>query len=233
MNTQYVLQDNCYYATVIDGKPGVTKNANLASVWKTLEKAQNACKSYNGNKKLKEKHSWRVLAVTEPDSKHPKETKIISLPEKNAERNHEQPPKEPSPESNVVVETKMTYATADMFLQILSELNQMARDLQLRQAVLLNSQHQIELEIQDIEHAAEFYNLNAFGGYQNYKLMHDARKRRREVKDEIQKTQWILECLDINKNAAGQAELEEKFATLVSRNYVPRALPELFLKEHN
>ena len=37
----------------------------------------------------------------------------------------------------------------------------------------------IRLEIIDIEHAAEFYDLDLYKGWKVYKMLQDARKRRR------------------------------------------------------
>ena len=57
----------------------------------------------------------------------------------------------------------------------------------------MTGQRKAELEIEDIEHAAEFYNLDASHGYQLYKLLHDARVRRRKCKNAIAWIDFILE----------------------------------------
>ena len=47
--------------------------------------------------------------------------------------------------------------------------------------------------MEDIEHAAEFYNLDASHGYQRYKMLHNARVRRRKYKNAITRIDYILE----------------------------------------
>lgn len=65
-------------------------------------------------------------------------------------------------------------------------------------------------EISDIQHCAEFYNLNASQGYKLYKMLHNVTNERREVKNEFNSICMILsskitsaEIDNINKSIYG------------------------------
>lgn len=65
-------------------------------------------------------------------------------------------------------------------------------------------------EISDIQHCAEFYNLNASQGYKLYKMLHNVTNKRREVKNEFNSICMILsskitsaEIDNINKSIYG------------------------------
>ena len=77
----------------------------------------------------------------------------------------------------------------------------------------------------DIEHAAEFYNLNASQGYKLYKLLHDSRIKRRELKDELEK---INLSLGTSIRSANMENLERSIIGLEHRQYTPRINKELF-----
>lgn len=80
-------------------------------------------------------------------------------------------------------------------------------------------------EIIDIEHAMEFQKCNASQGYKLYKLMYNIRNKRREIKNEIEQIQIILNM------RAGEINIE-KVETLNTnqkeREYNPRVLKWLF-----
>ena len=86
-------------------------------------------------------------------------------------------------------------------------------------------QRKAELEIEDIEHAAEFYNLDVSHGYQLYKLLHDARVRRRKCKNAIA---WIDFILEQRPERFVENDPSARIVGTRSRDYAPRALPELF-----
>ena len=65
-------------------------------------------------------------------------------------------------------------------LEKVKEISEFTKQIEQRRLYLIEMIHNIDLEIVDIEHAAEFYVLNASQGYKLYKLLHDARNRRRE-----------------------------------------------------
>ena len=83
----------------------------------------------------------------------------------------------------------------------------------------------IRLEIIDIEHAAEFYDLDLYKGWKVYKMLQDARKRRRKCKDEKAKIEYILRSnfVDCTNSA-----ITKYIKSLEDRQYTPRVLQELF-----
>lgn len=99
-----------------------------------------------------------------------------------------------------------------------------------KQAVLrkqeLNSELSIaDLEIQDIQHAAEFYELNAAQGYKIYKLLHDVRIRRRKIKNELA---VIDSFLSASINSDRMEHVKNNINGLSNRTYTPRVNKELF-----
>lgn len=84
----------------------------------------------------------------------------------------------------------------------------------------------VEKEIIDIEHAAEFYNLNASEGFKLYKMLQKARQDRRAVKDDMVKLEVIFNA-DLNSWINGIVA-EVIFNKLGNRSYCPRVLKELF-----
>ncbi|MCD7784682.1 MAG: hypothetical protein LUH18_03755 [Oscillospiraceae bacterium] len=90
---------------------------------------------------------------------------------------------------------------------------------------LQKEQSKVELELCDIEHAIEFYSLNACDGYKMYKLFHDCRVRRREIKNDLRRINSIL-GMTYEQIAAGG--IEKAFDEVDAQTYHPRVLPELF-----
>ena len=68
-------------------------------------------------------------------------------------------------------------------LDKVKEISTFTKEIEDRRLYLMEMLHNIDLEIVDIEHAAEFYTLNASQGYKLYKMLHDARIARRSYKD--------------------------------------------------
>lgn len=82
-----------------------------------------------------------------------------------------------------------------------------------------------EKEIIDIEHAAEFYTLDAAKGYKIYKMLHNARIERRKCKDMISKISYVL---DGNFQDCLSDTMSKRIEGLNHREYAPRVLKELF-----
>lgn len=81
----------------------------------------------------------------------------------------------------------------EFYLTRLKDFSDFIHTIQSQRETLVAGQRKAELEIEDIEHAAEFYNLDPSHGYQLYKLLHDARVRRRKCKNAIAWIDFILE----------------------------------------
>lgn len=97
--------------------------------------------------------------------------------------------------------------------------------LQDRKDFLLTELSRLDKERTDIEHAAEFYNLNASQGYKIYKMLHENGIERRKVKDEIYKINAIF---GQTISAKGTETVKKSFEGLEDRKYEPRILKELF-----
>lgn len=89
----------------------------------------------------------------------------------------------------------------------------------------INELKRVDSEICDIEHAAEFYNLSASQGYKIYKMLHDARVRRREIKNRLHLIQWIR---DKKVSGINGDNLNRKLTEIDNQQYRPRVLKELF-----
>ena len=110
-------------------------------------------------------------------------------------------------------------------LDKVKEISEFTKQIEERRLYLLEMIHTVELEIVDIEHAAEFYNLSASQGYKLYRLLHDARVKRREYKDELEK---INLSLGTSIRSANMENLERCILGLDNRQYTPRINKELF-----
>ena len=110
-------------------------------------------------------------------------------------------------------------------LDKVKEISIFTKQIEERRLYLIEEIHKIDLEIVDIEHAAEFYNLNASQGYKLYKLLHDSRIERRKLKDELQKIELSLGTSIRSTNIEN---LERSIIGLDNRKYEPRINKELF-----
>lgn len=110
-------------------------------------------------------------------------------------------------------------------LDKVKEISIFTKQIEERRLYLIEEIHKIDLEIVDIEHAAEFYNLNASQGYKLYKLLHTARVSRRELKDEL----CIIDLsLGTSIRSKNMENLERSILGLDNRKYEPRINKELF-----
>lgn len=90
------------------------------------------------------------------------------------------------------------------------ELQDKISQLEQRKEYLKYLMSKYDKEITDIEHCAEFYNLNASQGYKLYKMLHNVTNKRREVKNEFNSICMILsskitsaEINNVNKSIYG------------------------------
>lgn len=96
------------------------------------------------------------------------------------------------------------------FHKEISELQDKVIQLEQRKEYLKYLMSKYDREISDIQHCAEFYNLNASQGYKLYKMLHNVTNKRREVKNEFNSICMILsskitsaEIDNINKSIYG------------------------------
>lgn len=110
-------------------------------------------------------------------------------------------------------------------LDKVKEISTFTKEIEERRLYLMEMIHNIDLEIVDIEHAAEFYTLNASQGYKLYKMLHDARIQRRSYKDELEKINLSLRT---SIRSANMENLEKSIVGMEHRKYEPRVNKELF-----
>ena len=197
-----ICDDKNNYLQLKDGKHGVTNDISKAAKWTKNKKAKNVieniCKTY---KELKD-FNWQVKNI--PMSQ-------ITITQNEAS--------EPSNEPISPIELNYD------ILEKVKEIHAFTKELEARKLYLVEELRNIDLEIVDIEHAAEFYNLNASQGYKLYKLLHNARVKRREIKDELQKIGLLLGS---SMSSANMENLERSILGMDTRQYTPRINKELF-----
>lgn len=110
-------------------------------------------------------------------------------------------------------------------LDKVKQIHNFSKNIEKRRLYLINMIHTADLAIVDIEHAAEFYNLNASQGYKLYKMLHNERVKRREYKDELQKIDLILGTAIRSEYIE---KLENSIVGMDNRRYEPRVNKELF-----
>lgn len=105
------------------------------------------------------------------------------------------------------------------------EIALLAKQAENRKLYLLEKIQEADLEIVDIEHAAEFYELNAAQGYKLYRLLHDVRIRRRKLKNELERINLFLGASIDSKKLEN---LRKRIIGLDHKQYTPRINNELF-----
>lgn len=134
---------------------------------------------------------------------------------------------EPDVETNQLIE-KTSNETDKEIQNILfqvQEFESYIQDIGKKRDALTYEMSKVDAEIEDILHAAEFYNLNACEGYKLYKMLREARIKRRKLKDYIEVVGYV-------ENTTGKELGENKGSKLIlgkmTREYTPRVLKELF-----
>lgn len=134
---------------------------------------------------------------------------------------------EPDEESNEFIEQAVNKANGEIndILIKVQEFEEYVRELCKKRDALTFEMSKIDSEIEDILHAAEFYNLNACEGYKLYKMLRDCRIRRRKIKDYIEVVGYIENATGKDfSNGIGSKSIINK----TTREYAPRVLNELF-----
>ena len=90
---------------------------------------------------------------------------------------------------------------------------------------LEEQQIQAEMEVEDLLHAIEFYDLPNERGYELYQNLHDARIRRRNYKNAVA---WIDFVLEADPDSFLRRDPSSGISGSQHRQYRPRALPTLF-----
>lgn len=110
-------------------------------------------------------------------------------------------------------------------MEKIGEIKKYVMQAEARREQLQMEMSEIDLKIVDIEHAAEFYDLNAAQGYKLYKMLHNARIKRRRIKNEMEK---LSHFLNTRLNTDDLLHLQSSINGMKNRQYTPRVNNELF-----
>ena len=133
-------------------------------------------------------------------------------------------------EDNTITEKKVIELTDNANYEILEKIKEFEayiNRLGVNRDNLSFELSKIDGEIEDLLHAAEFFNLNASEGYKLYKMLHDKRVKRRKIKDYIEIVDYIKK---INGKEFAENKGSKSILGMLTRNYKPRVLNELFNK---
>lgn len=109
--------------------------------------------------------------------------------------------------------------------KIVGDFTELIKQVNLCKPVLEGQLSQINKELTDIEHAMEFFKLNASGGYNLYKLFHEKRLIRRDLKDRLLKIEIINESTFADWKSG---TVFKRINGMNNRQYLPRAMNKLF-----
>lgn len=114
----------------------------------------------------------------------------------------------------------------DKILEIQNFLRSICRQKEVAEQKIVEA----EKEIFDIEHAAEFYLMNASQGYNLYKMLHEARIKRRKYKDQLQNIEYIISG---GMDGLIIGSTHKRICGMDERQYKPRILDSLFERKRN
>lgn len=116
---------------------------------------------------------------------------------------------------------------ADTSKYIISVLSDAVAKLNCRHVSLVEEESKYDRQRTDVEHYIELNagKLNAYEGYQAYKMLQDVLLKRRKVKDELQIIQVVRDKMAFPDDIAN---IDSKVKELESRHYEPREFKHLF-----
>lgn len=214
MQQLYVITNGVEYFRYEPGCSEVVSSIDDATKWKHLKRVSNVLNNTCKGKQYKRYHFqvkpiWNVGQIKKEQIQS--ENSIIA---EIKNENHA--------DSSVFNPVKLTQINVD---EKVSEFSDFVQMLEIKREYLNGMLSEVDQEIVDIEHAAEFYTLNASKGYKLYKMLHDCRVRRRGYKNELRKITYILNVYPSHKKLV---ELDKQIAGLEEQKYKPRVLKELF-----
>lgn len=196
---------------------GTTSKKSEAYKWKEMQKAKNMCYTLMGSNKFNNNELKVVeckddfITMIETGRESSRETFIpnISVVD-NVEDNSE------------VTSAEYMSEYKSLSEKVMMEYEKLQNELSIRKNKLQKEMSEVDMEIVDLKHYAEFYNLNAYDGYKMYKMLHDTTQRRRKIKNEIAEIDSFRNYLKNTKSFHDVLHAEKK--------YKPRVLKDLFTK---
>lgn len=129
------------------------------------------------------------------------------------------------PETRIIPARKMDLTEPGFYLDAIGAFREFIQTIQKARPKLEEQQIHAEMEIEDLLHASEFYDLARDQGFEIYQRLREARIRRRNCKNAVA---WIDFVLDANPAEFLRHDPSPRINGSQHRQYRPRALPELF-----
>lgn len=129
------------------------------------------------------------------------------------------------PETSIISARKMDLTEPGFYLDAIGAFREFIQTIQKARPKLEEQQIHAEMEIEDLLHVSEFYDLAKDQGYEIYQRLREARIRRRNCKNAVA---WIDFVLDANPAEFLRHDPSPRINGSQHRQYRPRALPELF-----
>ena len=194
----FILRDDKHFLNQsLDSRYHITQNISEATRWRNITKANNVLATIQTTRGFKDYH-FKVERVEANGG--------IS-----------------APEAEPACSVKNLGLSEDL-QDSLQEIQNLVEDLIAKRAKLIKEISDCDKRIVDIEHAAEFYQLNAAQGYKVYKRLHEVRNRRRKCKSELQ----IVELAFGNINRRLLITIDKNIKYQEQCKYTPRLEKELF-----
>ncbi len=127
--------------------------------------------------------------------------------------------------SGTLSHRKPEITEADYYLEAIASFREFIQTIQKARPKLEEQQIRAEMEIEDLLHAAEFYDLARDQGYEIFQQLREARVRRRNCKNAVA---WISFVLEADPSNFLRNDPSPRISGTSHRQYRPRALPELF-----
>lgn len=128
-------------------------------------------------------------------------------------------------ETSIIPIRKMDLTEPEFYLDAIGSFREFIQTIQKARPKLEEQQIHAEMEIEDLLHASEFYDLAKDQGYEIYQRLREARIRRRNCKNAVA---WIDFVLEANPAEFLRHDPSPRISGSQHRQYRPRALPELF-----
>lgn len=128
-------------------------------------------------------------------------------------------------ESSIIPIRKTELTEPEFYLEAIGSFREFIQTIQTARPKLEEQQIHAEMEIEDLLHASEFYDLAKDQGYDIYQRLREARIRRRNCKNAVA---WIDFVLEANPAEFLRHDPSPRISGSQHRQYRPRALPELF-----
>lgn len=120
---------------------------------------------------------------------------------------------------------KMELTEPEFYLDAIGSFREFIQTIQKARPKLEEQQIHAEMEVEDLLHASEFYDLAKDQGFEIYQRLREARIRRRNCKNAVA---WIDFVLDANPAEFLRHDPSPRINGSQHRQYRPRAIPELF-----